>query len=316
VGSSTLNTAAGSSVTWAGPVTGADLNKMGAGTLILGGNNTYGATTVSAGTLQIGNGGSAGTLGSGAVVNNTALVFSRSNDVTVSNAISGLGMFSKLGSNTLTLTGAQTYTGATNIAAGGLVFQNDAAPATPSFTGAGRVVIEPSGSSFSAAVSNLYSFATTLSEVRVGKTSNTANLLIGSSINVAGPISLYGGHIFVNGGLLSSASGAITLKASSSATVLGSISTAGQFTATAGSSDQFVLGLDFTTGAGSTLVANGGVSVTAGTSYVAGNVTTQNNPISFTGALEVANYDSAPNTNALVLNANGGNISVTGNLSA
>ena len=50
-----------------------------------------GTTTISAGTLQLGNGGTTGTLGTGAVVNNGGLDVNRSDALTVSNDISGTG---------------------------------------------------------------------------------------------------------------------------------------------------------------------------------------------------------------------------------
>ncbi len=57
--------------------------KLGTGTTILTGTNTYtGTTTISAGTLQVGNGGTTGTLGTGIVTDNSALVFNRSDAVT------------------------------------------------------------------------------------------------------------------------------------------------------------------------------------------------------------------------------------------
>jgi filamentous hemagglutinin family protein len=70
------------------------LNKAGLGTQILDGTNTHtGATTVNAGTLQIGNDGLSGTLGSGNVnvAENASLVFNRRSDTTIDNPISGLG---------------------------------------------------------------------------------------------------------------------------------------------------------------------------------------------------------------------------------
>src|SRR5262249_29412792 len=84
-----------------------NLVQGGSGTSILTGNNSYsGTTTISAGTLQIGNGGTTGSLGSGAVTNNGTLSFNRSNSMTVSNAISGAGNLVQGGSGATILTGS------------------------------------------------------------------------------------------------------------------------------------------------------------------------------------------------------------------
>jgi autotransporter-associated beta strand protein len=93
-------------------------NRAG-GTLTLIGDNSYsGVTTISAGTLQVGAGGATGTLGPGDVVNNGALVFNRSGELTAANRISGTGGVTKQGSGTLTLSGTSTYGGATHIQGG------------------------------------------------------------------------------------------------------------------------------------------------------------------------------------------------------
>jgi len=92
------------------------------GSIVLAGNNTYtGTTTISSGTLQIGNGGATGTLGSGAVTDNGVLVFNRSDTgQLISSAIGGTGKVTQAGAGTTTLTAANTYTGATTITAGTL----------------------------------------------------------------------------------------------------------------------------------------------------------------------------------------------------
>lgn len=92
-------------------------------TVILGADNTFsGGITLNAGTLRVGNGGTTGTLGSGAVTNNSSLVFNRSNDLTVSNVISGSGSLSQQGGGTLTLSGANSFTGAVTVNSGILKF--------------------------------------------------------------------------------------------------------------------------------------------------------------------------------------------------
>ena len=103
------------------------LIKTGTGTLTLSGTNTFGATTISSGTLRIGNGGTTGTLGSGNVLNNFALEFNRSNDFSVSNAISGAGTLTKLGEGNLTLSGTNAYSGLTTVSAGTLTVNSDGA---------------------------------------------------------------------------------------------------------------------------------------------------------------------------------------------
>jgi fibronectin-binding autotransporter adhesin len=94
------------------------LTQAGTGTTILAGNNSYGTTAISAGTLQVGNGGTSGALGSGGVTNNASLVFDRSDTLTVANVISGTGALAQAGTGTTILTGNNNYTGVTSITAG------------------------------------------------------------------------------------------------------------------------------------------------------------------------------------------------------
>lgn len=101
------------------------LIKGSLGTLTLAGDNTYsGGTTISLGTLRVGNGGTSGSLGSGDVVDNAALVFDRSDSVVVDNSINGAGSLTQAGSGTLTLTGNNTYSGGTTISSGTLQVGN------------------------------------------------------------------------------------------------------------------------------------------------------------------------------------------------
>jgi autotransporter-associated beta strand protein len=94
------------------------VRKTGAGTLTLTGANTYtGVTTVTSGTLSIGNGGTSGSLAS-PIANSSVVVFNRSNSLTFAKAISGTGTLRKLGTGTLTLSGISTFSGTTEVQAG------------------------------------------------------------------------------------------------------------------------------------------------------------------------------------------------------
>ena len=106
--------------TYGGNISGSgSLTQSGTGTTILTGDiSNTGITTISAGTLQLGNGGTTGDL-TGDVVDNATLALDRSDALVFSNVISGSGNVVQSGSGTVALTADNTYTGTTTIAAGG-----------------------------------------------------------------------------------------------------------------------------------------------------------------------------------------------------
>ena len=88
------------------------------GTLTLTGANTYtGGTTITGGTLQLGTGGTTGSI-VGNVTDNGALVFDRADNVAFGGVISGTGSVTQQGGGVLTLTATNNYAGGTTIAAG------------------------------------------------------------------------------------------------------------------------------------------------------------------------------------------------------
>ena len=108
-------------LTFTGVISGTgEVAQIGSGTTILAGDNTYaGGTTISTGTLQLGNGGTTGSI-TGNVTNNGNLAFDRSDTLTFAGDISGAGSVNQIGSGTIILAGNNTYTGATTVSAGTL----------------------------------------------------------------------------------------------------------------------------------------------------------------------------------------------------
>ncbi|OBX09709.1 hypothetical protein QV09_07455 [Gallibacterium salpingitidis] len=111
-------TNAGATTTQFGNMSGmGSIEKTGAGTLVYAGDNTYeGGTTVTAGTLQLGNGGATGKAGTGGIylASDTTLALNHgAKDFTLDNAISGSGKISQLAANTGTTTVTNDNTGFT-----------------------------------------------------------------------------------------------------------------------------------------------------------------------------------------------------------
>jgi fibronectin-binding autotransporter adhesin len=131
------------SVTLNQVITGSgSVTQAGSGTTILTGNNNWsGGTAIQDGTLRIGNGGTDGSIGSGAITNDGTLEIKRSNSVTLSQAITGSGSFVQSGSGDTTLSGdSNTYSGGTTISNGTLLATNPSP--TSSATGSGSVTVE------------------------------------------------------------------------------------------------------------------------------------------------------------------------------
>jgi fibronectin-binding autotransporter adhesin len=124
---STQVTVSNNTLTLGGAISGSGfgLTKGGTGTLILTGASGYtGGTTISAGTLQIGDGttGHDGSLAAaGGITDTTSLVFDTFNTQSYAGSISGSGgTLNKIGAGKLTLSGSNSYTGATTVRNGTL----------------------------------------------------------------------------------------------------------------------------------------------------------------------------------------------------
>jgi fibronectin-binding autotransporter adhesin len=102
------------------------------GRLILRGANTYtGTTAINTGTLQVGNGGTVGSLSTSSVITGSSggtLAFNRTDTISsgthFNSAIGGAIGVTQVGSGTVVLAGANTYTGKTSITNGTLAIGN------------------------------------------------------------------------------------------------------------------------------------------------------------------------------------------------
>ncbi|WP_168355893.1 autotransporter-associated beta strand repeat-containing protein [Sphingomonas gei] len=204
----------------------ASLAKIGTGTLTLSGNNSYtGTTTISGGTLRVGNAGTTGALGTGNVINNAALVFNRSNALTIEGAISGGGTVQQIGIGTTILTGNNSFTGITTINSGTLQIGNGGTTGT---LGSGNVVTN-------AVLAFNRSDVLTVANIITGGASGSLNQL-GSGTTILTGANTYTGTTSVsagilnirNGGALGSSSGGTTVFTGGALELQGGITIAGE----------------------------------------------------------------------------------------
>jgi autotransporter-associated beta strand protein len=104
---------------------------VGTGTWTLSGTNTYtGGTTISSGTLRLGDGVSRNGVVAGNITDNATLEFATPADQTYSGVISGTGTLVKSGAGMLTLDNTETYSGGTVISNGTLLVSGSLAGGT------------------------------------------------------------------------------------------------------------------------------------------------------------------------------------------
>ncbi|WP_174521981.1 beta strand repeat-containing protein, partial [Sphingobium cloacae] len=118
-------------VTFGNVISGSgSVEQNGSGKTIFTAANSYsGGTTISAGVLQLGNGGASGSI-TGEILNNASLIVDRSDTYALGGEISGSGTFDQNGTGVTVLTGANSYAGATNVNAGTLIVNGDQSAAT------------------------------------------------------------------------------------------------------------------------------------------------------------------------------------------
>lgn len=226
--------------TFAAAVSGnGSLTKTGAGITILAGANTYtGGTTVNGGTLQ----GDATSL-QGNITNNAAVTFNQGAAGTYAGQMSGTGSLIKTGGATLILTGANNYSGGTNV--GGGTLQGNTTSLQGNITNNAAVI-------FDQAATGTYAGAMT----GIGTLTKTGagDLLLTGISNYNGATSVNAGTLSVNGSISTSA---VTVN---NGGTLGGSGTVGSTTIATGG----VLAPGNSIG---TLTVNGNVTFAAGSTY-------------------------------------------------
>jgi autotransporter-associated beta strand protein len=187
---------------------------------------------VSAGALQIGNGGTSGSLvNQGGIVNNASVIFNRSDSSSYGGSISGSGSVTKLGAGTFILGGSNSYAGDTIINSGVMQYN------VTSNLGSNSNAIVFNGGTLRQAVAGTQARNVTLNAGGGGIDTNGANATFSGNFSGAGGLTKAGGGTLTlsginnfNGGTSVSA-GRLTVSGASTTLGTGNVSVLGSGTA-------------------------------------------------------------------------------------
>ncbi|WP_448474141.1 autotransporter-associated beta strand repeat-containing protein [Martelella sp. FLE1502] len=197
-------------LTMSGNIVGSGaLTKSGSGTLAMTANNSYGGgTTVSRGTLQLGNGGANGSVsGTVAVGGDGTLAIMRSDSFDFGNALSGTGGFAQIGSGTTRMTADNSgFAGTSHVLNGTLEIARNAALGgdihvaggwLQGYGKLGNVTVEADGSITAGTASDIATLSTGSLSFADGSTYlvNLSDDGAGDLLSATGPVTIAGGSV-------------------------------------------------------------------------------------------------------------------------
>jgi autotransporter-associated beta strand protein len=203
------------------------LQQIGTGTTILTADDGV-ATTISAGTFQVGNGGTSGSI-SGSLTDNATLAIDRSDTFTFGIAVSGTGVLQQIGTGTTIITATESYGGGTTISAGTLQIGNGgtAGSITGNVTDNGTLAIDRS---------DTFTFGNAVSGTGAFQQIGTGTTIITATERYSGGTTISAGTLQVgNGGTAGKITGdvidngTLAIDRSNTYVVVGSISGTGAF---------------------------------------------------------------------------------------
>ena len=277
--------------------------------------NVNGQVSGSVGALT--NSGGAATYG-GAVTLQSAASIGGSGNITLSGNISGAYGLTKVGNDTLTVSGANIYTGSTTITAGALVLGSTGAlGSTTSYTSSVSVS--------NGAALDLGGYTPNANNNNVPLYLNGQGILSAGALINSGAAATYGGTVTLNdnagiggpgnialAGTISSSNGNnynLTLSNSGAVTLDGAVSGLNGFNATGGvgstlTVNNTISAVSLSDGEATTL-SGGSVTTTAGQSYAAAVTLGANTTLTDTGAANIAFVSTVDGSYMLAVNTSG-----------